>query len=49
MEALHVYRETLAFERAISKMDKAFSDGRTWLFGDQFTLAEMNLVPMPAA
>jgi len=45
VEAPHVYRGTVAFEKAFQKIDKALADGRTWLFGDQFTLAEINLVP----
>jgi glutathione S-transferase len=45
VEAPHVYRGTVAFEKIFQKIDKALSDGRRWLLGDQFTLAEINLVP----
>jgi glutathione S-transferase len=48
LDAPHVYRGTVAFEKAFQKIDKTLSDGRTWLFGDQFTLAEINLVPYMA-
>jgi glutathione S-transferase len=45
LDAPHIYRGAVAFEKAFQKLDKALADGRTWLFGDQFTLAEINLVP----
>jgi glutathione S-transferase len=45
VEAPHVYRGTVAYEKAFQKIDKVLADGRTWLFGDQFTLAEINLAP----
>lgn len=48
VEAPHVYRGTVAFEKAFQKIGKALSDGRTWLLGNQFTLAEINLVPYVA-
>jgi len=43
--APHVYRGTVAFEKVFQKLEKALSDDRKWLFGEQFTLAEINLVP----
>jgi glutathione S-transferase len=48
VEAPHVYRGTVAFEKAFQKIDKTLSDGRTWLAGDLFTLAEINLAPYVA-
>jgi len=45
VEAPHVYRGTVAFEKIFQKLDKVLSDGRTWLFKDQYTLAEINLAP----
>ena len=48
VDAPHVYRGTVAFEKAFQKIDKTLSDGRPWLCGDQFTLAEINLVPYVA-
>lgn len=45
IDAPHIYRGAVAFEKVFQKIDKALSDGRTWLFGNQFTLAEINLVP----
>ena len=48
VDAPHVYRGTVAFEKIFQKIDKALADGRPWLIGDQFTLAEINLVPYVA-
>lgn len=45
IEAPHIYRGAVAFEKIFQKIEKTLSDGRTWLSGDQFTLAEINLVP----
>lgn len=45
IEAPHVYRGTVAFEKIFSKIDKAMADGRTWLAGGMFSLAEINLAP----
>ncbi len=45
VDAPHVYRGTVAFEKVFQKLEKVLSDGREWLFGSQFTLAEINLVP----
>lgn len=45
LDAPHIYRGAVAFEKTFQKIEKTLRDGRTWLFGDQFTLAEINLVP----
>lgn len=45
VEAPHVYRGAVAYEKIFQKIDKVLSDGRQWLCGDQFTLAEINLAP----
>jgi glutathione S-transferase len=45
MEAPHVYRGIVAFEKTFQKLAKVLSDERRWLLGNQFTLAEINLVP----
>jgi glutathione S-transferase len=48
LEAPHVYRGVVAFEKAFAKIDKVLSDGRTWLAGEQFSIAEINLCPYVA-
>jgi glutathione S-transferase len=48
IDAPHVYRGAVAFEKIFQKIEKTLSDGRNWLCGDQFTLAEINLVPYVA-
>lgn len=48
VEAPHVFRGVIAFEKAFQKIEKALSDGRQWLVGGGFSLAEVNLVPYVA-
>jgi glutathione S-transferase len=48
VDAPHVYRGVVAFEKTFQKIGKALADGRGWLLGDQFTLAEINLAPYVA-
>lgn len=43
-EAPHVYRAVAAYEKAFARIEKTLADGRTWLCGDIFSLAEINLV-----
>ncbi len=43
-DAPHVYRAVAAYEKAFAKIEKTLSDGRTWLCGGMFSLAEINLV-----
>lgn len=45
VEAPHVYRGVVAFEKAFQKIEKVLADGREWLVGGRFTLAEINLAP----
>ena len=45
VEAPHIYRGAVAYEKIFQKIDKVLADGRHWLLGDQFTLAEVNLAP----
>lgn len=45
VEAPHVYRGVVAFEKAFQKIDKVLADGRSWLAGNRFSLAEINLAP----
>ncbi len=44
-DSSYVYRGTVAYEKIFQKIDKVLSDGREWLSGDRFTLAEINLAP----
>ncbi|HUT51503.1 MAG TPA: glutathione S-transferase family protein [Alphaproteobacteria bacterium] len=43
VEAPHVERGVVAYEKVFQKIDKALTDGRDWLVGDMFSLAEINL------
>jgi glutathione S-transferase len=43
--APHIFRGVAALEKLFQKTEDVLRDGRTWLFGDQFTLAEINLAP----
>lgn len=45
VEAPHIYRGAVAYEKIFQKIEKVLADGREWLLGDQFTLAEINLAP----
>lgn len=44
-QAPAVYRGAAAYEKIFAKLDKVLTDGRSWLMGDLFTLAEINLAP----
>lgn len=37
-----------AWDRIFGKLDAALSDGRSWIMGDQFTLADLNFAPLVA-
>ena len=41
--APHVYRGVVAYEKIFQKVGKVLADGREWLTGDIFSLAEINL------
>ncbi len=43
-KAPHVYRAVAAYEKTFGKIEKVLADGRTWLCGGMFSLAEINLV-----
>jgi glutathione S-transferase len=45
VDAPHVARGVVAYEKVFQKIDKALADGRDWLVGDMFSLAEINLAP----
>ena len=44
-KAPHVYRGTVAYEKIFQKIGKVLSDGREWLTGGIYSLAEINLAP----
>jgi len=45
VEAPHVYRGIVAYEKIFQKIEKTLTSGRDWLAGDAFSLAEINLAP----
>ena len=48
VDAPHIFRGVIAFEKAFHKIEKALGDGRPWVAGDLFSLAEINLAPYVA-
>lgn len=44
----YALRAIATWERIFGHIDDTIADGRTWLMGDQFTLAEINLAPFIA-
>ena len=47
-ESPYAMRAIAAWERSFGKIEKTLSDGRPWLMGDEFTLADVNLAPFVA-
>ncbi len=45
VESPYVFRGIAAYETACKTMEQVLSDGRLWLVGDLFSLAEINLAP----
>lgn len=45
VEAPHIYRGTVAYEKIFQKIEKVLDDGREWLVAGRFSLAEINLAP----
>ena len=43
-----VFNGIAAYEKAFKTMEKDLGDGRPWLLGEQFTLADINLMPFVA-
>ena len=48
VESPYVYNAIAAYEAAFEKLERGFADGRRWIMGDAFTLAEINLAPYMA-
>jgi glutathione S-transferase len=48
VEAPHVMRGVVAYEKVFHKIEKTLVDGREWLAGGIFSLAEINLAPYVA-
>ena len=44
----YVFHGIAAYEKAFKTMENDLSDGRSWLMGEQFTLADINLMPLVA-
>lgn len=44
----YAIRALVAWERIYDKIEKTLGDGRTWLMGDVFSLAEINFAPLIA-
>ena len=44
----YALRAIATWERVFSKINSTMSDGRSWIMGDQFTLADLNLAPFVA-
>ena len=43
VESSHVFNAIAAYETTFSKLEKVLVDGRDWIMGYQYTLAEINL------
>ena len=48
LDSPYALRAIAVWERIFGSIDRAMSDGRSWLMGNQFTLAEVNLAPFIA-
>lgn len=44
----YVFHGIAAYEKAFKNMEKELGDDRSWLMGEQFTLADINLMPLVA-
>ncbi|MED5420423.1 MAG: glutathione S-transferase C-terminal domain-containing protein, partial [Pseudomonadota bacterium] len=45
VESSYVFNAIAVYETAFSKLEKVLVDGRDWIMGDQYTLAEINFAP----
>jgi len=48
VEAAHVFHAVASYETLFRKLENVFGDGRAWVSGDQYTLADINLAPYAA-
>jgi glutathione S-transferase len=48
LDSPYALRAIASWERTFGNIEDALAHGRTWLMGDQFTLAEINLAPFVA-
>jgi len=48
LDSPYAIRAIAAWERMFGNIDRALEDGRPWLMGEAFTLAEVNLAPFVA-
>ncbi len=48
VDSPYVYNAIAAYETAFQRLEAALSDGRRWIMGDAFTLAEIGLAPYAA-
>ena len=48
VDSPYVFHGIAAYEKAFKTMENDLGDGRAWLMGEQFTLADINLIPLIA-
>ena len=48
VDAPHVLRSIAIWESGLAKIEKALADGRPWIMGDAYTLADLSLTPYVA-
>ncbi|MDA0240404.1 MAG: glutathione S-transferase family protein [Proteobacteria bacterium] len=48
VESPFVLNAIAAFEKAFKTLEETLSDGRDWIFGDKYTLADINIMPYAA-
>ena len=48
VESSYVFNAIAIYETTFSKLEKVLVDGRDWIMGDQYTLAEINFAPYAA-
>ena len=48
VDSPYVYHGIAAYEKAFATMEKDLTDERLWLMGEQFTLADINMIPLTA-
>jgi len=48
LDSSYLIRAIATWQRIFNKINKTMSDGRDWIMGDDFTLADLNLAPFVA-